>query len=242
MQKHKEDVKFGKLDYAPKEIMMRAETKEEQKRLDSCLKEPGTVKWLEGAVKTDDIVYDVGASVGAYTLVAGHLLGDSGRCYAFEPATPSMSTLFVNISVNNMVNKCIPICIAFADVEEIKFLALSSMHPGAASHGLHQEKHPQPIVLIPMDTFIERYKIPVPNLIKIDVDKNEVPVLKGAPKTLRNPRLREVLVEVDERQDADRRFIEQEMFQAGFKIKEKHKIMSSLEDDVWNRLYVRREQ
>ena len=238
-----EQVKFGKLDYKPKEIMMRAETVLEQKRLDSCAKEPQTVQWLERAVRADDIVYDVGASVGAYTLVAGTLLGPQGRCYAFEPAAPSMYSLFVNVAVNKMADRCIPLPYALSDKEGIEFLSLSSLHPGAASHGKNTpgQHYPQPIITLPIDTVIERFKIPAPNLVKIDVDKNDILVLAGARKTLGNPKLREVLIEVDEKVDEERRFVENIMFQNGFRFKEKQKLISSLEQDVWNRLYVRRE-
>ena len=190
-------------------------------------------------LRLDDIVYDVGANVGAYSLIAGTKLGKAGRVYAFEPAAPSYAALVTNIMANNLAASIIPLPFAFGEKECIDFLGLSSLEPGMASHGMVSSPYPQAVVFLPMDLFIERYKIPVPTMMKIDVDGGEVGVIKGARETLKNPKLREVLIEVRDDKIQERFFIENVMRGAGFMLKEKQILMSSVQGNVWNRLYAR---
>jgi hypothetical protein len=47
-----------------------------------------------------------------------------------------------------------------------------------------------------MDDFIARFDVPFPQFLKIDVDGIEWPILQGAEKTLRDPRLKSLLAEL----------------------------------------------
>ena len=49
--------------------------------------EKSTMQWIESSVKRDDVVYDIGSNVGAYTLLLGKLINSSkhkGRVFSFE--------------------------------------------------------------------------------------------------------------------------------------------------------------
>ena len=48
-------------------------------RLHSCKKEPETIAWIEGELSEASVLYDVGANVGAYTLVAAAYGGRAVR-------------------------------------------------------------------------------------------------------------------------------------------------------------------
>src|SRR4051794_19540475 len=56
------------LDYEPASIELVGATKQERKRRNSVRKEPFTVKWIE-SLPTDTVLYDIGANVGAYSLI-----------------------------------------------------------------------------------------------------------------------------------------------------------------------------
>ena len=53
----------------------------------SYQREKVTMYWLRSVVQPADVVYDIGANVGAYALYAGiKAKGGGGQVYAFEPA------------------------------------------------------------------------------------------------------------------------------------------------------------
>jgi FkbM family methyltransferase len=66
--------------------------------------EPNETHWFVRSVGQGDVVVDVGANVGYYTLIAGHLVGESGRVYAFEPDPESFSLLERNVRLNGLTN------------------------------------------------------------------------------------------------------------------------------------------
>jgi len=64
-----------KLDYENRDIYLNIDSNSEYKvRLHSCKKEPETIKWIESVLNTGDVLYDVGANIGAYSLVASKFL------------------------------------------------------------------------------------------------------------------------------------------------------------------------
>jgi len=56
---------------------------ENEVRLHSCKKEPGTIDWIESWFKPGDVFYDIGANIGAYSLVAFRFLSGKTKIYAF---------------------------------------------------------------------------------------------------------------------------------------------------------------
>jgi FkbM family methyltransferase len=55
-------------------------------------------------VKPGDTVLDVGANIGAHTVVLSQLVGSSGQVYAFEPECYNYYTLCGNLAINNIFN------------------------------------------------------------------------------------------------------------------------------------------
>ena len=53
----------------------------------SYTRELVTMYWLRNCVSPNDVVYDIGANVGAYSLYAGKVVRNGqGKVYAFEPS------------------------------------------------------------------------------------------------------------------------------------------------------------
>lgn len=197
-----------RMDYEHKEIFMAANTIPEWGRLQSCKKEPETIHWLEETIKPGDVFYDIGANVGAYSLVAAAITETQSLIYAFEPGFSSFSTLNQNIHLNQYSNCIIPLQIALNDATTLTNFHYSNILPGAAMHGLEnpvaeegkpfEPKYTQTVLSYTLDDFIKQFSIKEPNLIKIDVDGAELRVLKGAENILSKPSLRSLLVELNE--------------------------------------------
>jgi len=191
----------GRLDHPRFDIEMVAESDIEVFRLGSCAKEPETIAWIEGYIRPGDVFYDVGANVGAYSLVADRQMDGTGRVYAFEPGFSTFPTLVRNVFLNNVQDRVVPLSVALADSSGLVPITYSTVEAGGAKHTFGQSSADQPwqrVVSFALDELRERFGLEQPNLIKIDVDGAEPLVLRGAPQTLRDPALRSVLVEVTE--------------------------------------------
>lgn len=60
--------------------------------------------YLERILSPGKVFIDVGANFGVYALVAGKLVGETGRVLAFEPTAQSFATLRENIALNHLSN------------------------------------------------------------------------------------------------------------------------------------------
>ena len=55
-------------------------------------------------ISPGDVVLDIGANIGYYSLIAARLVGDTGKVHAFEPEPNSRDLLEKNIAVNKCSN------------------------------------------------------------------------------------------------------------------------------------------
>src|SRR5262249_5095539 len=60
-----------------------------------------SVKLLRSLVRSGDIVFDVGANIGAYSIPLARAVGSSGVVHAFEPHPHIRDRLIENIAMNN---------------------------------------------------------------------------------------------------------------------------------------------
>ena len=197
------DVATGRLDHARFDIEMVAETPIEVFRLGSCAKEPETIAWIEASVRRGDVLYDIGANVGAYSLVADRQMEGEGRVYAFEPGFSTYPTLVRNVFLNHCEGRVVPLSVALADTSALLPITYSTLEAGGAMHSFGAEGDGQPwqlVVSFALDEMRERFRLEQPNHIKLDVDGAELLVLRGARATLADPAFRSLLVEVTESQ------------------------------------------
>ncbi len=174
-------------------------------------KEPETIDWLDG-LDTADVLYDVGANIGAYTLYAAAAKG--ARVLAFEPLPSNYYLLNRNIEENDLAHRVTAYCLAFSDDDQLGVFhaqdtafgaALSSFGEALEQAGqTHASDFEQGMIGMRLDRFIDAYAPPFPTHIKIDVDGNEEQIVKGAEKTLSDPRLKSVSVELDDTRGAER--------------------------------------
>src|SRR3989304_1382083 len=59
---------------------------------------------FEANLRPGAVVYDIGAHVGYYTLLASVLCGPSGKVFAFEPSPRNLSRLRWHVSANGCRN------------------------------------------------------------------------------------------------------------------------------------------
>jgi FkbM family methyltransferase len=209
----------GRMDYDKGDLVMTLETGEELIRLESCRKEPETVEWIEKHMRPGSVLYDIGANVGAYSLVA--CAHTRGRCcvYAFEPGFTTFATLGRNIIRNGYQDCIIPVQVALGERTSLAALEFSQLASGAARHRFVEgqaasAEQSASVLCYSLDEMAAQFDFDMPDMIKLDVDGTEMNVLRGAEKILTNRRLRTILVEVDRDGNADE--IESFLAERGF--------------------------
>lgn len=135
---------------------------------------------------------DVGANVGAYSMLLGRWAGSTGSVFAFEPAPQAFQGLLGHVRLNGLANIVKPIGKAVGDsVSTARFLVADSAGEGRlASGGDTAAGIDVPVTTI--DEFCARERIR-PSFIKIDVEGGELAVLRGARETIRAGRGRTAL-------------------------------------------------
>ena len=215
------------VDYGDGDLFIYAESKfERTTRTTPSAKEPDTIRWIETVMEPGDVVFDIGANIGNYSLIIARHLNKNARIFAFEPAWFNFMQLNRNVSLNGLETCVFPICAALSSQIGISWLNYSSLEYGSSLHSLgkairlrDQPFTPalrQPVASFTLDQAVDFLEC-VPNHIKIDVDGIESEILDGAVGTLQNSALRSILVELCNDNPEDQRAIER-VLGAGFKI------------------------
>lgn len=175
-------------------------------RVDSLFeKEPITIEWIAG-FKSGDVLVDVGANVGMYTVWAAKTRGV--RVFAFEPESQNFALLNRNILLNSLGDQVNAYCLAMSDVAGLSQLHLSQFMAGGSCHSLgeqvdfkHEPMKPaysQGCVSARLDDLVAGGVVPEPDHIKIDVDGFEPKVIAGAQRITTGNKLRSLLIEVNQ--------------------------------------------
>ena len=134
---------------------------------------------FENRVTEGSIVFDLGAHVGFYTLLASVLVGSKGRVLAFEPMPVNLFYLKEHVKLNRITN----VTIIEAAVSDCSGVA--SFVQGSSSFGGHiSSQGTLQVKTVSLDELISQGKIPIPNYIKMDVEGAEMHVLVGAKSML----------------------------------------------------------
>jgi FkbM family methyltransferase len=197
------------LDYQRHAVRLLATSDMERRwRARSCRKEPWTVAWLEESAREGSVVYDIGANVGTFALIAAKLCGRSGTVVAFEPGFSSYSHLCGNIVLNGCQATIIPVPLALGSASGLGRFAYRTLDPGQSRHEFSQgawapaearaaDRYLQPVLTMSLDEVVGTFRLPPPHHMKIDVDGGELEVLEGASGTLEAATLQSILLEVD---------------------------------------------
>mgnify|MGYP000259317266 CR=1 FL=1 len=62
--------------------------------------EPLTIKWLHDNLQSGDTIIEVGANVGAHSLIMSSIIGSDGALHCFEPTDFAFKKLTTNFSLN----------------------------------------------------------------------------------------------------------------------------------------------
>jgi len=139
---------------------------------------------LLNLIRIDDVVWDIGANIGFYSLLFSKL-ATKGKVIAFEPSSISRSFLEKSIDKNNICNIDVKDFALGSKKESTKiFFSNDSNAEGTASMIYDPGKEMfEEINVFKID---ELQDLDIPNFIKIDVEGTHNEVLKGGQKFFKN--------------------------------------------------------
>jgi len=177
-------------------------------------------KLIFDLVKPGMTIIDIGASRGNYSILFANLMKDSGKVVAFEPDPENCGWLRKNIQINKY--KCIELhqC-ALSDKDGI-----TTFYPGI-KYGLGSLIYQSSMTVSgeesitvqtqTLDSVLKKEHIRDVHLIKMDVEGNDLQVLKGAEHTLRSNNC-SLLMDVDVFSNEERKELFELLKSYGFAI------------------------
>lgn len=153
--------------------------------------EPVTVAAYSRLVRPGDIVFDIGANVGAHTLYLARRVGVSGRVYAIEPTDWARAKLSANLALNPGLAERATIVPAMlvadgAAVAPPPLYASWPLDRAAGGHAMHggRKQAATGSRAVTLDTLTAELGLARLDFIKLDIDGFEVAALRGGRATL----------------------------------------------------------
>ena len=184
------------LEGIDEQLFIHTESRTSNMRIQAALKEPWTYNWIKTALRPGEVLYDIGANVGSYSLIA---LERGIRVVAFEAHYENFRELCRNVQLNNLGAKATLLPLALSDLWGATRNPILTASPGETMSLGVKTNGPVVILTGPLDEARPSLQLPDPNHIKIDVDGWEVRVLSGARQTFASENLRTCLIEIDRR-------------------------------------------
>jgi FkbM family methyltransferase len=142
---------------------------------------------LDRWVSKGDVVLDIGAHYGSYTIALAALVGEQGQVVAVEPSPHALEVLRKNIALNGFGNvEVLPVALG-----EQAGSADLHLHGDPSRASLNQflngDAGTEKVTIARLDEVLPATARPVA-FIKIDVEGYEVPALLGAARILEHDR------------------------------------------------------
>lgn len=153
-----------------------------------------TTEMFRRVIKKGDIVVDLGANIGYFTLLAARLVGKEGKVYAFEPEPVNYSLLLKNIEINGYKN-IVPVQKAISSTTGTVRLFIDNEDSGG--HTIRQYNDKMEFVEIEsvtLDDYFRDKGHPI-NVIKMDIEGAEMAALSGMNRIIKENKNLKMFVE-----------------------------------------------
>lgn len=134
---------------------------------------------FEQVIKPQMVVYDIGANVGFYSILAAHLAGAQGKVYAFEPLNRNVGFIRRHAILNRMEN----IEVFEAAVSDQSGEAFFDLGVSIATGHL-SETGSVKVPVVRLDDLVSAGDILPAEIMKVDVEGAEYAALQGAQKMI----------------------------------------------------------
>lgn len=145
-------------------------------------------------LRPGDVMGDIGANVGVYTILAAKNTG--AKVIAIEPVSAAFHHLTRNVALNRVSNLATILNCGVANVKgELEFtMSMDAVnHVAVAEDKIKCTK----LLKVPVRTTDDIFQNNKPVLLKIDVEGFELPVIRGAKSILKSDELSAIIIELN---------------------------------------------
>jgi FkbM family methyltransferase len=158
--------------------------------------ERSTSRVISRYVRSGMTVLDIGANIGAHTLILDKLVKPGGRVLAFEPTEYAFHKLLRNVQLNPCLEdtiKCFQCFLTYGLLRSTYPKSIYSNWPLSGGHDRHAEHLGEPMGTLgawaaALDRVLADLYVDKVNLVKLDVDGFECNILEGAAEMLKRDR------------------------------------------------------
>jgi FkbM family methyltransferase len=129
-------------------------------------------------IRPEGIVYDIGAAAGIYTLLSA-TRATAGHVYSFEPFVRNLEILRRHIKLNGLTNCTIIEAAVDSSSGSAQFATGPTPEMGSLSPSGDVR-----VKTVALDDLRDAGTLPAPDLIKMDIEGNELEALHGATRML----------------------------------------------------------
>ncbi|NLM36965.1 MAG: FkbM family methyltransferase [Firmicutes bacterium] len=182
-----DDTQVMPVKYGKENVLIYAENKAETKRA-RRVEEKKVLSFIQSLIRPRAVIYDIGANIGIHSLILAREDPDC-QIHAFEPETLNFWKLLRNIGLNKLAN-ITPHLVAAGAKREVRNLSLQGYLSGLGQHSLQKtvSSLTTPVQVWDLDSYVRQKNIPLPDLVKIDVEGFELQVLKGMNRIIKAKR------------------------------------------------------
>jgi FkbM family methyltransferase len=150
----------------------------------------GEIAAIRKFVHPGQVVLDLGANIGWFTLLFARHVGPAGRVIAFEPGQLASALLAANVMINGYGDRVTIERKAVGEAEGVLNIYVcptgeSDNRVGAALEFPNEQRKAMPIEVVRLDDYLRRHNIDSVDYIKLDIQGSEAAALRGLAATLR---------------------------------------------------------
>lgn len=138
---------------------------------------------IKKLIKPGDVILDIGANIGLFTVNCAMATGVNGRVFSFEPEPVNFSFLKKNIALNKLSNVT-PFQMAVSSRQGECTFYVNPLNKG--DHRMYGDKAHTSTITVPMtsiDAALKEHNVKV-DMIKMDIQGAEMQALVGMKETL----------------------------------------------------------
>lgn len=142
-------------------------------------------------LRPSEVFVDIGSNVGGYTIIASKIVG--AKSISFEPVPDTYIELKRNIMLNNIESKVQAHCCALGELDGTNYM---TKNLGGLNHIVEGSSHVDAIQVATsrLDTILSDVDC---HIMKLDAEGFELQILRGGERTIKNPSLQAIIIELN---------------------------------------------